>query len=479
MMITPYLYEAYLKCPTKFFLRALGEMATGNAYADWVRTQGASYRSRESQRLTQGTTPDERVMGPLATGNVESAKWRLAIDVTVRTNHLESTIHAVERVVSQGRGEPTQFIPIRFIYTDKLTRDDRLLLAFDALVLSETLGREIGLGKIIHGDKPATLEVKTGALASAVRKVTGKIGSLLTSNSPPDLVLNRHCAECEFQTRCRQKSIETNDLSLLSGMTENERTSYRSKGIFTVTQLSYTFRPRKTPKRAKNPAKPRYIALQALAIRENTVYVHGQPQLPDSKTQVYLNIEGLPDIESYYLVGALVVSGGTETFHSFWADQKSDEPTIFAQFVAAIRDLPELQVFHYGNYERIALLKMKARLPECLHSTIDVLLDRAINVLSVIHSHLYFPTISNSLKDIGRFLGSERANENATGLQCIVWRNSWNANKAPDTKVTLLQYNQDDCRTLKRIVEFMRSFGCTGFLWKIGFPDYFQERSNR
>ena len=457
MMITLYLYEAYLKCPTKFFLRALGEMATGNAYADWVRTQGASYRSRESQRLTQGTTPDERVMGPLATGNVESAKWRLAIDVTVRTNHLESTIHAVERVVSQGRGEPTQFIPIRFIYTDKLTRDDRLLLAFDALVLSETLGREIGLGKIIHGDKPATLEVKTGALASAVRKVTGKIGSLLTSNTPPDLVLNRHCAECEFQTRCRQKSIETNDLSLLSGMTENERTSYRSKGIFTVTQLSYTFRPRKTPKRAKNPAKPRYIALQALAIRENTVYVHGQPQLPDSKTQVYLNIEGLPDIESYYLVGALVVSGGTETFHSFWADQKSDEPTIFAQFVAAMRDLPELQVFHYGNYERIALLKMKARLPECLHSTIDVLLDRAINVLSVIHSHLYFPTFSNSLKDIGRFLGSERANENATGLQCIVWRNSWNANKAPDTKVTLLQYNQDDCRTLKRIVEFMRS----------------------
>ena len=140
-------------------------------------------------------------------------------------------------------------------------------------------------------------------------------------------------------------------------MTENERTSYRSKGIFTVTQLSYTFRPRKTPKRAKNPAKPRYIALQALAIRENTVYVHGQPQLPDSKTQVYLNIEGLPDIESYYLVGALVVSGGTETFHSFWADQKSDEPTIFAQFVAAMRDLPELQVFHYGNYERIAFAK--------------------------------------------------------------------------------------------------------------------------
>jgi hypothetical protein len=53
------------------------------------------------------------------------------------------------------------------------------------------------------------------------------------------------------------------------------RIRYRSKGIFTVTQLSYTFRPRRTPKRAKSPGRLRYPALQALAIRENTVYIHG------------------------------------------------------------------------------------------------------------------------------------------------------------------------------------------------------------
>ena len=238
-------------------------------------------------------------------------------------------------------------------------------------------------------------------------------------------------------------------------MTEKERASHRSKGIFTVMQLSYTFRPRKTPKRAKNPAKPRYMALQALAIRENTVYVHGHPELPDSRTQVYLDIEGLPESEFCYLIGALVVSGETETFHSFWADQKSDEPTIFAQLAEAIRDLPELRIFHYGKYERVALLRMKARLPECLQSTIDVLLERTTNVLSVIHPHVYFPTYSNSLKDIGRFLGSERAHENATGLQCILWRNRWQGSKAADTKAQLLRYNQDDCRTLKCIVEFI------------------------
>jgi hypothetical protein len=99
---------------------------------------------------------------------------------------------------------------------------------------------------------------------------------------------------------------------------------------------------------------------------------------------------------------------------------------------------------------------MKARLPESLHPRIDAILERATNVLSVIHPHLYFPTYSNGLKDIGRFLGFQRADEDATGLQSILWRKIWNENRDPDIRARLLQYNQDDCRELKRIVDFVR-----------------------
>jgi predicted RecB family nuclease len=218
-------------------------------------------------------------------------------------------------VPSDNPGTPAQFIPIRFIFTNKLGRHDKLLLAFDTLVLSETLGREVVLGKIIHGEDFVTLKVKTSVLESEVRSITAKIATLISDKKPPDLVLNRHCPECEFRDSCRQKATETDDLSLLAGISEDERNRHRSKGIFTVTQLSYTFRPRRAPKRAKNPARPRYPALQALAIRDNTIYVHGSPRLPDSKTQVYLDIEGLPDSESYYLLGALIVSEGHVSDH--------------------------------------------------------------------------------------------------------------------------------------------------------------------
>jgi len=58
-----------------------------------------------------------------------------------------SGLHAGERVPSQGRGKPAQFNPVRFLFFNKLTEDDRLLVAFDALVLSEVLGREVGCGQ--------------------------------------------------------------------------------------------------------------------------------------------------------------------------------------------------------------------------------------------------------------------------------------------------------------------------------------------
>ena len=139
------------------------------------------------------------------------------------TCFLETCVHVVERVPAEGRGKAAKFIPSRFIFFNKLTKDDKLLLAYDALVLGQVLGRDITVGKIIHGDDHAMLKVKTSALADDVRKRADKIAALLSSSAPPDLVLNRHCAECEFHDRCRQKAFEKDDLSLLARMYGMER----------------------------------------------------------------------------------------------------------------------------------------------------------------------------------------------------------------------------------------------------------------
>ncbi|NWG03600.1 MAG: TM0106 family RecB-like putative nuclease [Syntrophaceae bacterium] len=461
-IISDNLFGAFLRCPTKCYLRSCSDKTTGNAYADWVQTQEESYHKKAIKRLIERVTPDKVVFGLPITESLKMGKWQLAVDFVARGQNLESNLHAVERSSYQEQNEPAQFIPVRFIFTNILTSYDKLLLAFDGFVLSEVLGCKVTHGKLIHGDSYTTMRVNISALANEVRKLTGKIATSLYGNSPPDLILNRHCIECEFQARCRQKAIEADDLSLLSGMTEKERNKHRSKGIFTVNQLSYTFRPRRRRKRAKNPARPHYLALQALSIRENTVHIHGEPQLADSRSRVYLDIEGLPDDQFYYLIGALVVSDGQETFHTFWADQDSDEPIMFTQFIQMVSQLVDFRVFHYGDYEAIALRRIKAKLPEFHHPKIEAVLKRATNVMSVVHPHIYFPTYSNGLKDIGNFLGYKRRHDSATGLQTIVWRKTWEINGDPDIKASLVQYNQDDCRTLKNVCDF---------IWGLTSPD--------
>lgn len=461
MDITSILFEAYLKCPTKCFLLSRGEAGGGNEYAEWDRTQTESYRNSQIKDLIIVAGRDGQVITTSLTENPKVAVRGYAFNIGARAQNLASHIHAVERNPEKQPSKPVQFISIRFAYRNKITKDDKLLVAFDALVLSEVFGRTVGLGRIIHGDDHATLKVKTSALASEVRKRISKITTLISDDSPPDLVLNRHCAECEFKSRCRNKAIEADDLSLLSAMTEKERSRHRSKGIFTVNQLSYTFRPRKAPKRAKNPAKPHYLALQALSLRENTVYVHGNPQLPSSDYKIFLDIEGLPDSKFYYLIGMLVVIKEEERFHSFWAKEQSEEASIFAQFVEIASALPDYRVYHFGNYETIALKRAKEKLPEHLQSKVDSILERSVNVLSVVHPHLYFPTYSNSLKEIGRFLGFSRTEEDATGLQTISWRKHWETNNEIDLKSKLIQYNQDDCLELKRLSEFIARLNLT------------------
>jgi predicted RecB family nuclease len=248
MKITSDLFDAFLRCATKCYLRSTGQTGASNAYAEWVRERNDAYRKEALQRLVTVAEGEAAVTTPDA-ANLKTATWRLAVDLPLETETMASRLHAVEREPSQGRGRPAQFIPIRFVFFNKLTKDDRLLVAFDALVLSEVLGREVSVGKIIHGDNHATLKVKVASLLGTVRKLTGNISALLAGGSPPDLVINRHCGECEFRDGCRQKALEKDDLSLLGGMSGKERQKHHEKGIFSVTQLSYTFRPRRRPKR--------------------------------------------------------------------------------------------------------------------------------------------------------------------------------------------------------------------------------------
>ncbi len=449
--ITAHLFEAFVKCPTKCYLRSLGETETENAYTDWFRIQNESFHREGIKCLTEGAAPDELVAGSPGV-NLKTAKWRLALNLAARARNLESSIHAVERVSSEEQGQPAQFIPIRFIFTNKLTSHDKLLLAFDAFVLSEMLRCEVAHGRIIHGDNHTTLKVKTSALASKVRKLSTKITTFLSSHSAPDLVLNRHCVECEFQARCRQKAIEKDDLSLLSSMGEKERKKFNSKGIFTVTQLSYTFRPRRRPKRLRNKREKYHHSLKALAIREKKIHVVGSPESKIEGTPVYLDVEGLPDRDFYYLIGARIKTPEGVSQYSLWAENADEENRMWTDFLGVISGIENPVLVHYGSFETTFLKRMCRRYGEPSEgSVVAKAIESPVNLLSVIFAQVYFPTYSNGLKEVAGWIGFRWSVPNASGAQTINWRHEWEGSRDTEIKHRLVTYNSEDCQALELV----------------------------
>ena len=152
MRISSEVFDAYLKCPTKSWLRAADHPLAGSPYSEWLQAQNDSYRTTEREQLAAESANDEVALSSHRE-NSKSGGGSLAVQVKMHSCVLDSELHAVERVPAKGRGKPVQLIPIRFAFKNKPAKDDRLLLGFDAFVLSKSLGREVTIGKIIHGDE--------------------------------------------------------------------------------------------------------------------------------------------------------------------------------------------------------------------------------------------------------------------------------------------------------------------------------------
>ena len=150
-----------------------------------------------------------------------------------------------------------------------IKKEHRLELFFVGYVLGRVQEKRPSFGYIVGLDgKSHRVKLENGS-----KTLTPFLESLQEwfaeeDPEPPSLILNKNCPACQFRNLCREKAVQEDNLSLLDGIsTQKAINKYEKKGLFTVKQLSYTFKPRKRKKRAKNPPptihKPE---LQALAV---------------------------------------------------------------------------------------------------------------------------------------------------------------------------------------------------------------------
>ncbi len=437
MLITNEIFNAFLYCETKSYLKSLGNIGHQSEYIEWEQCRFEDFRQKCIEKLRSNGGEDKYIF-----------------DRVLQAQELLSRPHALERSVNNIGKKHDDFTPIRFMPNEKPTKYDKLFLAFDALVLSKDSGQMPLYGKLMYGANQRILKVKLdGTTAGATRDVISKITVQQANPVPPQIILNKHCSICEYQTQCRQAATEKDELTLLSNLTEKERKRQNNKGIFTVTQLSYTFRARRKPKRLASKPEKFSHALRALAIREHKIYITGKPKLNIKGKVVFLDVEGNPELDFYYLIGLRIMNEDSYIQHSFWANEKSDEKNIWVLFLEILAKIDNPQLIYYGHYEKVFLKKMQERYSKTPNDALLVnqLSIESINLLSVIYSQIYFPTYSNGIKDIAQYLGFQWSDIEASGLNALTWRAQWESSKNPDLKQKLITYNAEDCEALEII----------------------------
>jgi predicted RecB family nuclease len=352
-LISDELFDAYLKCKTKAYL-TFGHATMGepsHPISDWQRHFAENYQEDCRDRLRSADGGDCLVGSP-GSEDLRKAKYRLIIQPYITGQDVGSNIHALERRPAPTQKRHSPYAPIRFIPFEKVSKHHKLMLAFDGFVLWKASGQMPTQGKIIHGLQHTTLCLKLDAWIHEVESLVGNLRALQTESSPPDPVLIKHCSECVFESSCRRRVTEKDDLSLLDGLGTTERAKLNAKGIFTVTQLAYTFRPRRRPKRQASRREKYHHALKALAIRDRKIHVAGTPELALVGTPVYLDVEGLPDRGFYYLIGLRIPDGASFLQYSFWADEPSDEQRIWRSLLDILRGIDNPVLIHYGAMRR-------------------------------------------------------------------------------------------------------------------------------
>jgi predicted RecB family nuclease len=442
MKITNDIIESYFDCKLKSYLKRQGEQGEISQIESHYRAKLQRYRARVYQNkfATSFTTEFTQIQSLSVFKNTD-----ILYNVRVTSKRFDFCCDAIKTKRAQGK---LTLIPILVIPNESIELKYKVLISFIAMEINQHLHCSIEFAEIIYSEKMTSTKVYVRHYSKHVNATSLS----LEDQASPFFCLNAHCSLCQFQTNCRERAKASDHLSLLRGIGAEKIKKLNRKGIFTTNQLSYTFRPKRKSEKVDNRSKVRSFELQALAVREQKIFTYDLPErFPESETEVFLDVESLPDFNFYYLIGITVKIGKSLSHEYFWSDSRNDEQASMEKLISRLSILGNYQIYHYGSFEIEFLKTMQKRLGESYKLATTNILSRCYNVLSLLYNSIYFPSYSNSLKDIARCINFKWSEDGATGLHSLYWREMWEASKASLFKEKLITYNKEDCNALVKL----------------------------
>lgn len=430
--ITTGLFIEYYTCPQKAIHTWQGGRREISEYTQIIRKSRESNIQKFRLKCSTEVTFDHNSS---IIDKIDSL-WEYQFNGKLVFNNLSADFNALHMINKK------ECIPFLFTGTYKIEKHHKIELFWLAYLLGKVLGKPPAYGKVYTNSTVVKLKIIN--LDNTIIPILNELKES-TSSKKNLIILNKHCKTCMYEALCETQAKKEDNLSLLNRMTPKRLKFYNQKGIFTIQQLSYLFKPPKKSKKLRLLIRHR-LEIQALAIRNKKIYLQYKPEkINENDVELFIDFEGITDESYYYLFGVLVSTGGTAQYCSFWADSKADEKFMWEKFLKLLSFYSQAYIYHYGNYELKAIQTLSKR----YNSEIAELKAKFINVNKFIYGKIYFPVYSNSLKDIAKHLGFQWSAPKASGLLSTVWRYRWQIAKDELLKNSIVIYNREDCEALK------------------------------
>ena len=262
--ITADIIESYLNCKYKGYLKLSGESGRKSDYETMTTVARASSRNQAVAKLVVRFGEGDACRGTIITAATLKQGTPLLADADIENEDLSLRFDALKRADGASKLGDHHYVPVLHNHGDKVDRRQKLLLAVLGLALARVQGLRPADGLVARGREARLGKVRLDAkLYRQAEQVLDEVKRFKAGGDSPRMILNKHCKVCEFRQRCRKPAEQADDISLLETVGDKELRKLNRKGIFTLTQLSCTFRPRKRGKRVKRKSYNYYPALHA------------------------------------------------------------------------------------------------------------------------------------------------------------------------------------------------------------------------
>lgn len=296
--------------------------------------------------------------------------------------------------------------------------------------------------------------------------------AILARTLVPQSAYAAACKLCHWYTYCLDQLTLADDLTLIPLLGRSLRDAMQSQ-VSTIALLAASnpeefIDGKKTVFKGLGPDRLRLFHARAVMLKSNPPkpYLRNPILLTPKSTELFFDIEVDPMRNICYLHGFVERREGkndTERFVYFFAEAvtSEEERKAFQGAFAYMSALPDAAIYYYSKYERTIYRKLQSKYPDvCSAEDIEALFspDRAIDLYGdIVIKATEWPTRDHSIKTLAKYLGFAWRDTHPSGAASIEWFDRWCREKAPEVRQRILDYNEDDCRATRVLLDGIRA----------------------